>query len=404
MSTAIDTTLLDELKSTWEGAMKPLADRLDEETAKFGQGHAETGQSLARVEDRLDGIEAQMKRAALEATKADSRDVAKHVKSFWHWATKDENFSAEAHAKFVQAFWSYARAGDTISPEMKAALVVSDDTQAGFLAPPEFVAEMLKGVIEFSPMREIVRVITTGAPSVKFPKRTGTMAARWVGETETRTETTGLAVGIEDIPTHELYALVDVSNWLLEDALFDVEAWISEEAQEQFGVAEGAAFVSGDSVKKPEGFLQNAGVTGITSAANDALSADDLVNLYFEPKTPYARNGTWVMARSTIRATRRLKDAQNQYLWQPGLAGLAPATILDRPYVEAPDMPAIADGAKAVAFGDFRRGYIAVDRIQTEVQRDPYTQNTTGMTRFIIRRRQGGQVVVPEAIKVLTIQ
>jgi HK97 family phage major capsid protein len=404
MSTeTIDKELLEELKSTWEGAFKPHVDRLDEETKKHGVALGETQASIEKVQDHLDEIEAKLTRAALEDRSAGLPELDKYVKSFWHFAARGETPTPERHAEFVEAFWEWTRHGDKITPQMQASLAVSDDTKAGFLAPPEFMAEMLKGVVEFSPIRSIVRVIPTGAPSVKFPKRTGTFAAVWVSDTGTKSETQGLGVGIEDIPTHELYALVDVHNWLLEDSLFDIEAWIREEAAEQFGVAEGAAFVNGNGVGKPEGFLQHSGVTGVTSGTNDVLSADDIINLYFEPKTAYATNGTWVMARSTIRATRKLKDSQNQYLWQPGLAGVAPATIMDRPYVEAPDMPAIADASKPIAFGDFRRGYVAVDRIVAEVQRDPFTQNTLGMVRFIIRRRQGGQVVVPEAIKTLTI-
>lgn len=394
-------TAVEELKSTWEGHFKPLAARIEAEEKARGEASAETKAAIEKVNDALDAIEVRWQKMTLEQ-RAPSEKLAPFVKQFWAAHGKPEISFEEAKAH-ADALWKYVRKG-AVSPDEQKALIEGDDPQAGFLAPPQFINEMLKGVVEWSPIREIARVVTTTAQSVKFPKRTGLMSARWVGEQETKTPTNEPSLGIEEIPTHELYALVDVSNWLLEDAGFDIEGWLREDAEEQFGVAESAAFVAGTGVKQPEGFLNATGVTGIPSGTSDVLSADDLIKLYFELKTAYARNATWVMKRSTIRDARLLKDAVNgNYLWAPGLAGVSPATILDRPYVEAPDMPAVADAAKAVAFGDFRRGYIIVDRMQMAVLRDPYTQARNGMVEFIFRRRVGGQVVIPEAIKVLTI-
>lgn len=378
----IDTTLLDELKQTVGEHLDPLRKAIEEEKTARGEVSGETKAAIERVNDRLDQIEADAKKASLATARKDAR------------AERTEE---------QKAFEVFVRKNGAGADEVKA-LQVGDDTGAGFLAPTEFVDEMLKGVVEFSPMRQLVRVISTSASSVKFPKRTGSVAARWVGETETKTPSDP-SVGLEEIPTHELYAMVDVSNWLLEDASFDIEGWLREEVSEQFGVAEGTAFVTGNGSKKPEGILDpNSGIdASLETAASNTVAADDLIKLFFSLKGAYAVNAEWLMNRTTIRDVRLLKDAVNgNYLWQPGLAGVAPATILDRPYHDTPDMPlASVDDAKVAAFGDFRRGYIAVDRLQTAVQRDPYTQAADGMVRFIFRRRLGGQTVVPEAIKIL---
>jgi len=196
---------------------------------------------------------------------------------------------------------------------------------------------------------------------------------------------------------------VDVPFEDLEDSDFNLEAELNMEFSEQFGVAEGVSFVSGDAVGEAEGLLTNTGIAYTPGGHASLLQADGLIDLFFALKDAYARNATWVMRRATIGAARKLKGSDNNYLWQPGLGSSLPATLLDRPYVEAVDMPAIAVDAFPVLFGDFRRGYMILDRIQMSVLRDPFTQASSGAIRFHARKRVGGQVVVAEAIRKLKI-
>jgi HK97 family phage major capsid protein len=282
-------------------------------------------------------------------------------------------------------------------------LNISNDTAGGYLAPLEYVREIIKGVTEMSPVRALVRVRTTAAKSIQIPKRTGQFAAQWVAEQGNRTETTGLAYGLEEMPLHELYALVDISNQMLEDSAFDIEAELRMEAEEQFAVAEGAAVISGNGVGKPQGVLVNGSVGETVSGDANLVTADGLINLFHAIKTAYSRNAAFGLNRTTLGAVRKLKDTANQYLWSPGLASGIPNTILGAPYVEMPDMPNVAANAYPVVFGDWRRGYTLVDRISMEFLRDPYTQATSGNVRFIFRRRLGGQVVIPEALRKLKI-
>lgn len=242
-------------------------------------------------------------------------------------------------------------------------------------------------------------VRTTSAVEVRMRKRTGTFSAAWVAKQGTRAETTGLTYGLETIPNHELYAMVDVPTQDLEDSDFNLEGLLNDEFAEQFGVAEGTGFVSGDAVGQPEGLITNAAVATVPSLSASALTADGLIDLYFTLKDAYARNGTWLLRRASLGAIRKLKGSDNNYLWQPGLGATTPPTLLDRPYVECVDMPAIAGAAFPVAFGDFRRGYVIVDRVAISVLRDPYTQATVGAVRFHARKRVGGQVINAEAIK-----
>ena len=264
---------------------------------------------------------------------------------------------------------------------------------------------MLKTITDLSPIRGISRVRSTTNRSVQIPKRTGQFSAAWVAEQGTRSETTGYTTGLEEIPAHELYALVDISEQELEDSVFNLQTEMSLEFGEQFAKAEGSAFVSGNSVGKPEGFLTNSSVATVNSGAGAALTADGLISLFHEPKAEYAANGTWVFSRATLSAIRKLKTAGNDYVFQAGnqLATGMVSTILGAPYIQATDMPAVGAGNKPVAFGDFRRGYMIVDRVSLAILRDPFTQATSGNVRYVARKRIGGQVIQAEAIKTQTV-
>ncbi len=293
----------------------------------------------------------------------------------------------------------------TVTEEYKA-LGVANDTTGGYLAPTEYVREIIKGVTEVSPVRALARVRRTASKAISVPKRTGQFSAQWVAEQGTKSETDGLRYGMWEIPNHELFALIDISNTNLEDSAFDLEDEISFEAKEQFAVAEGAAFVSGSGVGKPEGFLVAAGVASgnsgsATTIADAEGQANGLIDLKYGLKTAYARNATWTLNRTTLGSVRKLKDANKGYIWMPGIAQGKPNTIDGDPYVEVPDMPNEGAGTTPIAYGDFKRAYTLVDRIQMEMLRDPYTQATGGNIRFIFRRRLGGQVTLAEAIRKL---
>ena len=294
---------------------------------------------------------------------------------------------------------------EAVTQEYKA-LSISTDSAGGYLAPIEYVREIIKGVTEISAFRSLVRVRTTAQKSIQIPKRTGQFAAQRVSEQGTRSETTGLAYGLEELPVHELYALVDISNQMLEDSAFDMASEIAMEAAEQFEVKEGAEFVSGTGVGQAEGVLTNSNVaetnSGSAASIKDASGqADGLIGLKHGIKTAYTRNATWGMNRTTLGSVRKLKDGQGQYIWMPGIAQGRPNTIDGDPYVELPDMPSEGAGLYPVIYGDFRRAYVWADRISMEMLRDPYTQATAGNERFIVRKRSGGQVVLAEAVRKL---
>ena len=382
VKTAIGVEIKEETKTKIEEINKAIADKFDE-LKKGGTTETEFLEFKKKADARLDEIETKMNRLPVEVPKAEG-----------------ENEKSAEHKALDQ----WMRKG-IVGPEEVKVLRISDDTGAGYLASPEISNEMLKTLIEYSNIRSIARVRPTSNVEIWVRKRTGTFAARHVGETETKTETTGLAYGMEKIPNHELYADVIISNQELEDSDFNLEAEIALEAGEQFGVAEGTDFVKGDGVNKAEGFLSNAAVLAAFIAGDTMgdLSVTDILNLYYGLKEPYVANATWLMRRATVQKVVLFKDAANHYIWMPSLVTKMPQTILGRPILECPDMPAVADNAYAVAFGNFRIGYTISDRLQISILRDPYSKKMQGAVEFTVRKRVGGQVVQAEAIKILKI-
>lgn len=357
-----------------EDKVKRINEALDAGEKK----NAELTQKLLAAQTQLDAVEAKLNRPGAGG-RADEREDAER-KAFGMWLRKGEK---------------------TPETEVKV-LRVSDDTAGGYLAPMEYVREITKAVVEFSPARSLVRVRQTSQKAVQIPKRTGTFSAAWVSEIGTRSENTGLAYGMSEIPTHELTAEVYISFAELEDAAFDMENEIAMEMAEQFGVAEGTALVTGNGVGKPYGFMSDSLVGTTNSGSSSGVTADGLLNLFHAIKTAYSRNGTWVFNRNTLGSIRKLKDGNGNYLWQMGIAQNQPNTINGAPYVELPDMADEASSAKPVAFGDFNRAYVLVDRLAMAMLRDPYTKASVGQVKFVARRRLGGQVVLAEAIRTLT--
>lgn len=375
-------TAVEDLASAWEGELKPRIDQMEQESKTAGEASAETKAAVDRVQDRLDDLEVKLQKAATEPRYDDEM--------------------SQGRKDFVQ----FTRTGSV--PAESKVMTLADESLGGILAPPDFIAEVIKGIVQYSPVRQYVRVRRTSRQSIKIPKRTGLAAAAWTGETATRPETTNPTWGMEEIPNHEMYARIIISNWDLEDPEVNLEADARDQMAEQFGVTEGAAFVNGDGNAKPQGFLQTGGGIGlVNNGATSFTNGDGLIRVKFELKEQYWAAARWFLNRFSLRDVRLLKDTTNNYLWSPGLGpgggltdGLVP-TIVDCPYTIVKDMPDVASASLSVAIGDWNRCYTAVDRVEIQYLRDPYTQASTGAVVFHARKRVGGQVVLPEAAKIL---
>lgn len=379
-----------------EGKLQKIEKTLDR-VEELGQKYTlaeKTAEAVADLDKKFDALQTALERTGGSGTATPEEKAEFHeawCRSVVVAHTKGEPNLSENQRKALE------RAADQAK-----ALNLGSSADGGYLAPTEYVREIIKTVTEMSPVRALARVRQTSFRSVEYPKRTGQFAAQWVGETETRSETTGLTYGMEELTTHELYALIDITNQMLEDSAFNMQSEITMESAEQFALAEGTAFVTGSGVGKPYGFMQDADVASTNSGDATEITADGVLTMKYTLKSAYASNASFVMNRTTMGKVRRLKASDGTYLWQPGIADGRPNTLDGDPYIEVPDMPSEGAGLKPMAYGDFRRGYLWVDRIGMEMLRDPYTQATGGKLRFIMRKRVAGKVILPEAIKTLT--
>jgi HK97 family phage major capsid protein len=371
-----------EKKGHADPLLQEKVDKLSEEVAK----NAELKQTVEIQQKNL--ADAEEKLSKLESTLA-----------------RPETSNSENVNRQMKAFDSYLRKGQ-MDPEETKALYESDDTLGGFYAPAEYVAELIKTVTEISPIRQIARVRQTDKRGIELPKRTGQFSAVFVAETATRSETTGYTTGMMSIDAHEMSAIVDISQALLEDSAFNLESEMASEFAERFALREGTAFVSGDGIGTPLGFTDStAGVGTTNSGSGSALTANGLLDLVYAVKSEYLSNARFVFSRATFAKILQLEDGEGQKIFHVGLnlVSGAPTTLVGFPYTLATDMPAIAGSAKPVAFGDFARAYTIVDRVNMSVQRDALTQATSGNIRYVARKRVGGAVVLPEAIRLQNI-
>lgn len=343
---------------------------------------ADLSTAIAEHRSRLDRVEARSARAGIAGTEQ-----------------RDEGNDLEQ-----RAFTGFIRRGrEALSADEIRSLRVSDDTAGGYLAPDQFTAELLRNVVQFSPIRQVARVANTASPAVILPKRTGKLTASWVGETGARPSTEP-TYGQARFPVNELACYVDVSNAMLEDTALDIASELAFDFAEEFGRAEGAAFVNGTGSLQPAGFMNDAGVLSTVSGDAAKVTADGLIQLYHDLAPAYRGNAVWLLNSNTLAAIRKLKDTTGNYLLAvAGIANAPVTTLLGRPVIEAPDMPDIAANAFPVLFGDFGSGFRIFDRVALSVLRDPYSQATGGLTRFHARRRVAAGVAKSEALRKLKI-
>ena len=389
------------------GAFEEFKKANDERLAQI----EEKGAADSLVEGKLAAIEKELDKFgdinnAIQAQKAKDEMLEEKLANFETMLARPAaGFDAKEVDTKLVAFDKFIRKGqEALNPEELKSLTVGSSASAGNLAPSEYVEELIKIITEISPIRSVARVRQTSNKDIEVPSKTASFAAAWTAEAGSRTETTGYATSLNTIATHELYAMVDISQQLLEDSVFDLEAEMNMEFAEQFAKAEGSAFLNGDGSNKPTGITNGSAVgVGVTAASQTAVTADELLGLVHSLKTDYAKGAQFMLNRATLGEIRKLKDSAGQYIFQAGFSGQSglPNTILGHSYIECPDAADMAADAKSIIFGDFRRGYMIVDRVAMSILRDGYTQAASGNVRYLARRRVGGEVVLGEAMKVL---
>jgi HK97 family phage major capsid protein len=321
----------------------------------------------------------------------------------------------KAHAGAFEKWFRKGADAGLADMEVKAGLTMQSDPDGGFLVPKqvETTIDRVLGVV--SVMRQVANVMPIGTDTYQKFVSMGGANAGWVGEEEARPETNTPTLRDIVITVMEMYANPFTTQKMLDDGIIDIAAWLADEVQITFAETEGAAFISGNGVKKPRGILAydtvaNASwawgklgfvVSGAASAFASTAPADAMIGVHYALKPGFRANASWLMSDAVMGTVRKMKDGQGNYLWRDPSQAAEVATILGKPVYTDDNMPAVGAGNFPVAFGDFRRGYMIADRTGIRVLRDPYTNKPK--IGFYTTKRVGGGVTNFEAIKLLKI-
>jgi HK97 family phage major capsid protein len=386
-----DIVAYDGLAQAFE-AFKETNDRRLGEIERRMTSDVVTTDKLARIEHTLDELAVKSRRPSLGGV-----------------------VNPMANREHKAAFERYVRRGETRGALVleEKAFSIGSGPDGGYLVPPETEQTVNRLLANLSPIRSIATVRQVSGSVYKQPFATSAPATGWVAETATRAQTGTPTLAELAFPTMELYAMPAATQAILDDSAVDIDQWIAEEVRIAFASQEGTAFVTGNGVSKPTGFLSYPTVanaswswgsigfltTGVAGGFPASNPSDKLIDLTFALRAGYRQNGHFVMSRTTQSVIRKFKDADGNYLWQPSGRAGEPATLFGFPLIECEDMPAIGADSLSIAFGDFRRGYLVVDRIGIRVLRDPYSAKPYVL--FYTTKRVGGGVQDFDAIKLL---
>jgi HK97 family phage major capsid protein len=293
------------------------------------------------------------------------------------------------------------RAGEGLDPIIRNALQIGTDTEGGYLVPDEFERTLVDTLEDENIFRRLANVINTSSGDRKIPVVASKGTASWIDEEGAIPESDD-SFGQVTIGAYKLGTMIKVSEELLNDSVFNLETYISKEFARRIGNKEEDAFFTGDGSGKPTGILATTGGAqlGVTSASATAITIDEVLDLFYSLKAPYRNKAVFVMNDATVKAIRKLKDGQGQYLWQPSLQAGTPDTILNRPLYTSAYIPTIASTAKSIVFGDFSYYWVA-DRQGRVFKRLNELYAATGQVGFVATQRVDGKLILPEAIKVL---
>ncbi|MCL2105798.1 MAG: phage major capsid protein [Oscillospiraceae bacterium] len=315
----------------------------------------------------------------------------------------DPEKTGRASVEYVKAFWNMlrTRANEGLDPVVKNALRIGSDPEGGYLVPDEFERRLIEALKEENIFRQLATVISTASGDRKIPVVASKGEASWLEEGQAIPESDD-SFGQVTIGAYKLGTLIKMSEELLNDSAFSLEAYIVKEFARRTGAREEEAFLIGDGLNKPTGILAATGGAqlGVTTAAVAALKLDEVIDLFYSLKAPYRRNAAFLMNDSTVKEIRKLKDNNGVYLWAPSIKEATPDTILNRPLYTSSFMPGIEAAAKTILFGDFAYYWVA-DRQGRMFRRLNELFAVTGQVGFIATQRVDGKLILPEAVKYL---
>jgi HK97 family phage major capsid protein len=400
------TKILVELQKTFEDFK---AER-DKELADIKAGMADVVQT-----EKVDRINAELTKLTKEIDSVNAAMAALKIGG----AGNDHDPDKAEHAQAFDRFFRKGVDAGLADLEVKAKLTTQSDPDGSYLVPEETEAGIDRVLGTVSTIRSLSRVINISTDTYKKLVNMGGATSGWVGEEDARTGTATPTLREIAINTGELYAMPASTQKSLDDSRIDVAAWLADEVSIEFAEKEGAAFASGDGINKPRGilsydmvantsyawgkigFVVSGKADGFLAPTASANPADALIDLYYALKSGYRNGAAWLMSDAVMATVRKFKDAQGAYIWNPPSGTAEVGTILGKPVHTDDNMPAVASNAFPVAFGNFQRAYLIVDRVGIRVLRDPYSSKPNVL--FYTTKRVGGGMVNFEAMKTLKI-
>lgn len=302
---------------------------------------------------------------------------------------------------YKRAFWNGMR--NRMSYEVQNALSIGTDSEGGYLVPDEYEKKLVEALQDEVFFRNLATVIRTSSGDRKIPIVTSKGTAAWIDE-EGQFPESDDSFGQTSIGAYKLATMIKVSDELLNDSVFNMEQYISKEFGRRIGTKEEEAFFVGDGEGKPIGLFHTTGgaETGVT-AATASITFDDVMDLYYSLRAPYRNKASWLLNDSTVKAIRKLKDGNGNYIWQPSVREGEPDRILNRPYRTSIYVPELAEGKRVIAFGDYSYYWIA-DRQGRSFKRLNELYAATGQVGFLACERVDGKLILAEAVKTLDVK
>lgn len=391
--------LREKRAKAWEAAKKFL----DAKRTADGFVSAEDAAAYDRMEADVVNLGKEIERlerqAAIDAELA--RATSTPITNQPNGRIDGEVKTGRATEEYKRAFWNGMR--NRISYDVQNALSIGTDSEGGYLVPDEYEKKLVESLQDEVFFRSLATVIRTSSGDRKIPIVTSKGEAAWIDE-EGQFPESDDSFGQTSIGAYKLATMIKVSDELLNDSVFNIEQYISKEFGRRIGAKEEEAFFVGDGQGKPIGLFNTTGgaETGVT-AATVSITFDDIMDLYYSLRAPYRNKASWLLNDSTVKAIRKLKDGNGNYIWQPSVREGEPDRILNRPYRTSIYVPELAEGKRVMSFGDYSYYWIA-DRQGRSFKRLNELYAATGQVGFLACERVDGKLILSEAVKTLDVK
>ena len=391
--------LREKRAKAWEAAKVFLDSKRGEDGFLSAEDTAAYERMEQEVVDLGKEIERLERQAAIDAEL--NKPVSEPITNKPNNNPDGEEKKGRATDRYKKTFWNAMRRKNFY--DVENALQVGTDSEGGYLVPDEFEHTLVEALEEENFFRSIATVIRTSSGDRKIPVVATKGTASWIDEEGAYPESDD-SFGQVSIGAYKVATMLKVSDELLNDSVFDLEAYISKEFGRRIGTKEEEAFFTGDGKGKPTGIFNAAGGAsdGVTTAAA-SITFDDVMDLFYALKSPYRRKAVWVLNDTTVKALRKLKDNNGSYIWQPSVQAGQPDMILNRPYHTSAYVPEVAAGAKVMAFGDFSYYWIA-DRQGRSFKRLNELFAANGQVGFLASQRVDGKLILSEAVKTMAVK